>query len=192
MSRIGRMPIPVPQGVQVDVGNDSLVTVKGPKGELSLAIDPAMIIEREDGTLLVKRPSDEPRNRAMHGLTRSLIANMVTGVTNGYTKSLQISGVGYRATMQGPKLTLQVGYSHPVEMSPPPGITFAVEAVQSQRGSESRVHVQGIDKQLVGEMAARIRRVRPPEPYLGKGIRYADEVIRRKEGKSGKTGGKRK
>lgn len=192
MSRIGKMPIPVPQGVQVDIGDDHRVTVTGPKGQLSLTVDPTMILEREDGTLLVKRPSDEPRNRAMHGLTRSLIANMVTGVTSGYTKSLQISGVGYRAAMQGPKLALQVGYSHPVEVTPPPGITFSVEAVQSLRGSESRVHVQGIDKHLVGEIAAQIRRVRPPEPYLGKGIRYVDEVIRRKEGKAGKTGGKRK
>src|SRR5579859_3741617 len=118
VSRIGRMPIPVPQGVQIDLGDDRRVTVTGPKGQLSLTVDSAMVLEREDGVLLVKRPTDEPRNRAMHGLTRSLIANMVTGVTIGYTKSLQISGVGYRATMQGPKLTLQVGYSHPVEMAP--------------------------------------------------------------------------
>ncbi len=192
MSRIGRMPILVPATVKVDVTDDSTITVVGPKGTLSRQVDREMTIARQDGTLLVQRPTDAPRHRAMHGLTRSLIANMVTGVTTGYTKSLQITGVGYRAAVQNGKLVLQVGHSHPVEMPPPPGISFTVEAMQTGRGSESRVHVNGIDKQVVGEIAAKVRATRPPEPYLGKGIRYVDEVIRRKAGKAGKAGGKKK
>jgi large subunit ribosomal protein L6 len=186
------MPIIVPSGVAIDVADDSTVTVKGPLGTLSRQLDSEMTLHREDGVLTVTRPSDEQRHRAMHGLTRSLVSNMVTGVTTGYTKSLQISGVGYRAQVQGDKLVLQVGFSHPVEMVPPTGITYAVEPVQTPRGAESRVHVRGIDKQLVGEIAAKVRSVRPPEPYLGKGIRYVDEVIRRKVGKAGKAGGKKK
>lgn len=184
MSRIGRQPIAVPAGVNVTIA-DGTVTVTGPKGTLSRPVPPTMAVEQRDGQVLVARPNDEPRSRALHGLTRSLIANMVTGVSSGYTRSLQLTGVGYRAQLQGKNLVLQVGYSHPVEVAPPPGITFTVEQVAVQRGSESRVNVQGIDKEAVGAMASQIRSVREPEPYLGKGIRYAGEVIRRKPGKAG-------
>jgi large subunit ribosomal protein L6 len=175
MSRIGNKPITVPDGVSVDVGA-SAVTVKGPKGELRQAVSPAMTIEQEDGTLTVARPTDRGEHRALHGLTRSLIANMVEGVTNGFEKRLEIQGVGYRARLQGKTLDLSVGYSHTVTITAPDGIEFEVP-------QPTQVIVRGIDKQLVGEIAARIRRMRPPEPYKGKGIRYQGEHVRRKVGK---------
>ena len=175
MSRIGRKPIEVPEGVTVDVGS-GVVSVKGPKGELSQTVSPDMRIAQEDGTLTVARPTDRGEHRALHGLTRSLIANMVEGVTAGYEKRLEIQGVGYRARLQGKALELSVGYSHGVTIQAPEGIEFEVP-------QQTEVIVRGIDKQLVGEIAARIRRVRPPEPYKGKGIRYAGEQIRRKVGK---------
>ncbi|MBO8141996.1 MAG: 50S ribosomal protein L6 [Firmicutes bacterium] len=179
MSRIGKQPIPIPAGVEVRL-EGNVVRVKGPKGELSRAVHEAMKLELVDGKVVVRRPSDEPAHRALHGLTRTLVANMVQGVTEGFEKSLEISGVGYRAAKQGNKLVLNVGYSHPVEIVPPPGIDIEVPAA-------NRISIRGTDKELVGEMAARIRRVRPAEPYLGKGLRYAGERIRRKAGKAGKV-----
>ncbi len=181
MSRIGIKPITVPDGVTVTIGDNNDVTVKGPKGELSSSLSPRMTIAQEDGTLTVSRPNDARENKALHGLTRSLLNNMVVGVTDGYTKVLEIQGVGYRAQVNGRNLVLNVGYSHPVVMEPPEGITFAVE-------TNTRVIVSGIDKQMVGEQAAKIRIVRPPEPYKGKGIRYQGEYVRRKAGKAGKAG----
>jgi large subunit ribosomal protein L6 len=175
MSRIGRKPIPVPEGVTVSVA-PGRVTVNGPKGELSQDVSPRMEVEQEDGTLHVKRPTNRGDDRALHGLTRSLVANMVEGVTNGYERRLEIQGVGYRARLQGKALDLTVGYSHSVSIQAPDGIEFEVP-------QPTEVIVRGIDKQLVGETAARIRRVRPPEPYKGKGIRYAGEHVRRKVGK---------
>ena len=191
MSRIGRQPIPLPSGVSIKLDGRS-VEVSGPKGTLKREISEPISIAQEDGQLLITRPDDSPDVRALHGLERTLVANMVTGVTTGFTRSLQLTGVGYRAQLLGPNLVLQVGYSHPVEVAPPPGISFTIDQVQAQRGTESRVNVNGIDKAAVGEVAARIRGVRKPEPYLGKGIRYSDEVIRRKAGKAGKAGGKKK
>lgn len=182
MSRIGRKPIPVPTGVDITL-SDGTVRVKGPKGELSQDVPPSITVEHGDGTLVVRRSSDDPQSRALHGLVRSLLANMVTGVTTGFTKTLVISGVGYRAAKEGKGLRLAVGYSHPVDVSAPEGITFEIPA-------PTRVEVSGINKELVGEVASKIRAVRPPEPYLGKGIKYEDEVIRRKPGKAGKVGGK--
>ena len=181
MSRIGRMPIPLPSGVEVSQEGSTL-RVKGPLGTLERTIHPEMSVEREDGTLRVVRPSDEPRHRALHGLTRTLVSNMVTGVATGFTKNLEISGVGYRAQLQGTKLVLALGYSHPVEVDPPAGIEFRVE-------SPTRLAVFGADKELVGQTAAYIRSQRKPEPYKGKGIRYAGEHILRKAGKAGKVGG---
>ena len=175
MSRIGKQPIEVPEGVTVDVGT-GVVSVKGPKGELSQTVDRDMKVALDEGTLTVERPTDRGPHRALHGLTRSLLANMVEGVTNGYEKRLEIQGVGYRARLQGKALELSVGYSHPVAMPAPDGIEFEVP-------QQTEVIIRGIDKQLVGETAARIRRVRPPEPYKGKGIRYAGEHVRRKVGK---------
>jgi len=182
VSRIGRMPIPIPQGVQVDI-KGSHVTVKGPKGELSRSFNPDMTIALQDGQIVVTRPTDNRQHRALHGLTRALLANMVTGVTEGYRKDMEINGVGYRAEMQGDNLVLYVGFSHPVEIVPPSGITLGIE----NRGKT--IVVEGIDKELVGEMAARLRRVRPPEPYKGKGIRYVGEYVRQKAGKAGKVVG---
>lgn len=176
------MPIPIPQGVQVDI-KGSHVTVKGPKGELSRSFNPDMTIALQDGQIVVTRPTDNRQHRALHGLTRALLANMVTGVTEGYRKDMEINGVGYRAEMQGDNLVLYVGFSHPVEIVPPSGITLGIE----NRGKT--VVVEGIDKELVGEMAARLRRVRPPEPYKGKGIRYVGEYVRQKAGKAGKVVG---
>jgi large subunit ribosomal protein L6 len=181
MSRIGRMPITLPQGVEIDQQGRTL-RVKGPLGQLQRDLHPEMRLERSDGELRVVRPTDEPRHRALHGLTRTLVNNMVTGVTTGFTKGLEISGVGYRAQLQGEKLVLALGYSHPVEMTPPDGIEFRVE-------TPTRVAVFGADKELVGQVAARIRSKRKPEPYKGKGIRYAGEQILRKAGKAGKVGG---
>lgn len=179
MSRIGKLPINIPGGVTITVGDDNTVNVKGPKGQLSEKISPDMEISMEEGVLLVKRPSDDKEHKALHGLSRSLIHNMVVGVTSGYQKNLDIVGVGYRAQMQVTKLVLNVGYSHPVEFEAPAGITFEVP-------NPNRISVLGISKQQVGQMAADIRKVRPPEPYKGKGIKYVDEVIIRKEGKAGK------
>ena len=175
MSRIGKKPITVPDGVTVDVGT-GVVSVKGPKGELSQTVDRDMKVAQDGDTLTVERPTDRGPHRALHGLTRSLIANMVEGVTSGYERRLEIQGVGYRARLQGKALELSVGYSHPVTVQAPDGIEFEVP-------QQTEVIVRGIDKQLVGETAARIRRVRPPEPYKGKGIRYAGEHVRRKVGK---------
>ncbi len=175
MSRIGRKPIPVPDGVTVTI-EPGTVSVKGPKGELSQRISRDMKVEQKDGVLTVERPTDRGPHRALHGLTRSLIANMVEGVTNGYERRLEIQGVGYRARLQGKTLELSVGYSHTVQIHAPEGIEFEVP-------QQTEIVVRGIDKQLVGEIAARIRRVRPPEPYKGKGIRYAGEQVRRKVGK---------
>jgi large subunit ribosomal protein L6 len=175
VSRIGRQPLPIPEGVSVDVG-PGRVSVNGPKGELSQTVSPDMTVAVDDGVLTVARPTDRGEHRALHGLTRSLIANMVAGVTDGFSKTLEIQGVGYRARLQGKALELSVGYSHPVQMPAPDGIEFEVP-------QPTQIIVRGIDKQLVGETAARIRRVRPPEPYKGKGIRYQDEHVRRKVGK---------
>jgi large subunit ribosomal protein L6 len=175
MSRIGKKPIPVPDGVTVSIG-PGRVTVNGPKGELEQTVSARMEIVQEDGTLTVTRPTDRGDDRAIHGLTRSLVANMVEGVTDGYEKRLEITGVGYRAKLAGKALELSVGYSHPVSISAPDGIEFEVP-------QPTQVIVRGIDKQLVGEIASQIRRVRPPEPYKGKGIRYAGEHVRRKVGK---------
>ncbi len=191
MSRIGRMPIQVPPKVQVNWTEENLVTVKGPKGELSYQIPRTLSLKLEDGTLTVSRPSDSKEHKAQHGLYRTLINNMVVGVTDGYTRQLEIHGVGYRASMMGKSLVIQVGYSHPVEVPPPPGISFSVDGVDPATKA-TKVSVSGIDKQLVGEVAATIRRIRKPEPYKGKGIRYAGEAIRRKAGKAGKVGGKKK
>jgi large subunit ribosomal protein L6 len=175
MSRIGRLPIPIPDGVEVAV-DGTVVRVKGPRGELSQGVSRDLSIEREDSTLLVKRPTDRPEHRALHGLTRSLIFNMVEGVTNGFEKRLEIQGVGYRAQLKGNTLELALGFSHPVRVEAPAGIDFEVPV-------PTQVIVRGIDKQAVGEVAARIRKLRPPEPYKGKGVRYADEYVARKVGK---------
>ncbi|NLM42242.1 MAG: 50S ribosomal protein L6 [Firmicutes bacterium] len=179
MSRIGRAPIKVPAGVEVKI-NGNVIEVKGPKGQLSREFHPDMQVELVDGTILVTRPSDEKEHRSLHGLTRTLIANMVKGVTEGFTRNLEIVGVGYRAAKQGNKLVLTVGYSHPVEIEPAPGIEIDVPA-------PTKITVKGIDKELVGQTAANIRDVRRPEPYLGKGIRYEGERVRRKAGKAGKA-----
>jgi large subunit ribosomal protein L6 len=179
MSRIGRLPITVPNGVEINVAGQE-VTVKGPKGTLSQVIVEPIAVERnEGGDVVVTRPDDERRSRALHGLSRTLIANMVTGVTDGYAKTLEIVGVGYRVQAQGKNLEFALGFSHPVIVEAPDGITFAVE-------TPTRFSVQGIDKQQVGEVSAKIRKLRKPDPYKGKGVRYAGEVVRRKAGKAGK------
>ncbi|NEE00241.1 50S ribosomal protein L6 [Phytoactinopolyspora halotolerans] len=179
MSRIGKLPIPVPSGVDVAVDGRQ-VTIKGPKGTLEHTLPEIIELERnDDGALEVRRPDDEGESKALHGLTRTLVANMVTGVTNGYEKKLEIVGVGYRVTAKGSDIELAVGYSHPILFQAPEGITFVVE-------SPTKFAVQGIDKQRVGHVAARIRGMRPPEPYKGKGIRYEGEQVRRKVGKAGK------
>jgi large subunit ribosomal protein L6 len=191
MSRIGRAPIPVPPKVQVSWSDSNLVTVKGPKGELSYQIDPELSLKLEDGSVTVARPSDSKEHKAKHGLYRTLVNNMVIGVTIGYTKKLEIHGVGYRAAKMGESLIVQVGYSHPIEVQAPQGISFTIDGVDPATKA-TKLSVLGIDKQLVGEVAANIRRLRKPEPYKGKGIRYAGEVVRRKAGKAGKVGGKKK
>jgi large subunit ribosomal protein L6 len=180
MSRVGRLPIPIPSGVDISVAG-TVCTVKGPKGTLMQEIHPNINISVADGSVTVTRPDDSKENRALHGLTRSLIANMVAGVTTGFRKSLELQGTGYRAQLQGQKLVLTVGFSHPVEMQPLPGAAFSVE-------TNTLVHVDGNDKQVVGQQAALVRRVRPPEPYHGKGVRYRGERIKLKAGK--KTKGK--
>ena len=180
MSRVGKQPIPVPSGVEVKI-DGSRVAVKGPKGELDGTFDPDLGIELADGEILVTRPTDQPRHRSMHGLTRTLIANMVEGVTNGYERSLEIHGVGYQVLQQGKGVELHVGYSKPVPFPAPDGVELVVEAA-------NLLHVRGINKQQVGETAAQIRRVRPPEPYKGKGIRYRGEQVRRKAGKAAGAG----
>ena len=185
MSRIGNLPVPVADGVSVDVSDKNRVTVKGPKGQLELQVDPDLTVEQEDGQLVVSRPTEQKRHKALHGLTRSLIANMVEGVTEGYSKELEVIGVGYRAeaTKVGglDVLELALGFSHPIYFVPPDGVSFEATTV---RGQNPRVKISGIDKQLVGQVAAKIRALRPPEPYKGKGIRYADEYVRRKAGKT--------
>lgn len=178
MSRIGRMPISLPSNVEVTVGEGNLVTVKGPKGTLTQKVSEKMTLTREDNVLLVTRPNDEKENRALHGLTRTLINNMVVGVTEGYKKELDVNGVGYRVAKEGKKLNMNIGFSHPVIMEEIDGITIEVP-------SPNKIIVNGIDKQKVGQFAAEVRGKRPPEPYKGKGIKYTDEVIRRKEGKTG-------
>jgi len=178
MSRIGRMPVPIPSGVDVTI-NGREVTVTGPKGKLSLEVAEPIEVSQRDGVLTVTRPNDEGNVRALHGLSRSLVANMVTGVTEGYRKTLEIVGVGYRVQAKGPNLEFSLGFSHPVTVSPPEGITLRVE-------TPTRLVVEGIDKQQVGEVAANIRKLRKPDPYKGKGVRYSGEHIRRKVGKAGK------
>ena len=179
MSRIGKLPVKIEAGVTITVDDSNVVTVKGPKGTLSQQMHPDMQIEQDNGVLTVKRPSDDKAHRALHGLTRSLIHNMVVGVTAGFEKKLEIVGTGYRAQLQGKNLVLNMGYSHPVEFQPIEGITFEVP-------TPNKISVKGIDKQVVGQIDANIREVRPPEPYKGKGIRYEGETVLRKEGKAGK------
>jgi large subunit ribosomal protein L6 len=181
MSRIGKQPIEIPGGVDVTIGEDSLVTVKGPRGTLSQRLSPEMRIVRDEGVIRIERPSDESMHRSLHGLTRTLLANMVEGVTKGYEKRLSIVGVGYRCAMKGTDLEIQVGYSHPVVVTAPEGIEFEAPTATS-------IVVRGNDKQQVGEVAANIRKIRKPEPYKGKGIRYENEYVRKKAGKAAKGG----
>jgi large subunit ribosomal protein L6 len=183
MSRIGRLPIAVPSTVDVTI-EGRRVTVKGPKGTLARDLHPDMTVSREEGNLVVTRPTEQKTHKQLHGLTRTLVNNMVVGVTDGYRKGLEITGVGYRAVKVGEKLQLSLGYSHQIDIDPPPGISFEVE-------TPTRLAVVGIDKELVGQIAAKVRSTRKPEPYKGKGVRYAGEKIRRKAGKAGKIGGKK-
>ncbi|MDO8484557.1 MAG: 50S ribosomal protein L6 [Candidatus Limnocylindrales bacterium] len=183
MSRIGRLPITVPSGVDVTIDGRT-VTVRGPKGSLSRSLHPDMTVSREEATLVVSRPTEQKTHKQLHGLTRTLVNNMVVGVTDGYRKGLEITGVGYRAVLNGRKLQLNLGYSHQIEIDPPEGISFEVE-------NPTRLAVVGIDKELVGQIAAKVRSTRKPEPYKGKGVRYAGEYIRRKAGKAGKIGAKK-
>ena len=178
MSRIGKMPVVIPQGVTVDIQPGNVVTVKGPKGELKAELDREMTLEQKDNEIIVTRPDDLKRHKALHGRTRALLHNMVVGVTDGFTKTLEINGVGYRAQKQGKKLVLSLGYSHPIEMEDPEGLESTVDG--------NKIIIKGIDKQAVGQYAANIREKRAPEPYKGKGIKYSDEIIRRKVGKTGK------
>ena len=182
MSRIGKLPVSIPSGVDVKVNGQDVVA-KGPKGELRRTFHPLVTIDRADGSLAVKRVNETPTAKAIHGLSRSLLANMVTGVATGYVRDLEISGTGYRATLAGKKLQLALGYSHPIEIDPPAGISFALETPQ-------KVRVAGADKEVVGEIAAKIRALRVPDPYKAKGVKYAGEYIRRKAGKAGKVGAK--
>ena len=185
MSRIGNLPIPSVDGVSVDVADNNRVTVKGPKGQLELDVDPDITVEQQDGEVVVSRPTDQKRHKALHGLTRSLIANMVQGVSEGYSKELEVIGVGFRAEATKVSgmdvLELALGFSHPIYFVPPDGIDIEATTV---RGQNPRVKISGVDKQLVGQVAAKIRALRPPEPYKGKGVRYADEYVRRKAGKT--------
>lgn len=181
MSRIGRLPIEIPKDVDVKIEN-SLVHVKGPKGEMQSAFSPDMAIKIEDGKVIIERPTDQPRHRALHGTTRALLNNMITGVSAGFVRTLEVVGVGYRAEMAGSDLVVHVGYSHPVKVEPPDGISFEVDTKAKQ------IKILGRDKQQVGQVAANIRFIRPPEPYKGAGIKYLEEIVRRKAGKAGKTG----
>ena len=178
MSRIGKMPISLPAGVEVTLGEGNLVTVKGPKGSLTQKLSDKITLSKEDGVINVSRPNDEKENRALHGLTRTLIHNMVEGVTKGFSKELEVNGVGYRVAKEGKKLTMNIGYSHPVVVEETDGISI-------EAPTPNKIIISGIDKQKVGQFAAEVRGKRPPEPYKGKGIKYTDEVIRRKEGKTG-------
>ena len=180
MSRIGKKPITLPAKVSATISGTE-VTVKGPKGELKLPLPPEMTVKQEGNELLVERPSDARHHRALHGLTRALLANNVNGVSTGFRRTLKIEGVGYNGDVRGKDLVLKLGFSHEVVINPPPGISFAAE----EKGTI--IHIDGVDKQLIGQVAANIRELRPPEPYLGKGVRYSDEVIRRKAGKAGKA-----
>ena len=179
MSRIGKQPIPIPSSVHVQIEGRS-ISVKGPKGELQRDVHPEMSFQLDGEQLIVTRPSDATRHRALHGLTRALVANMVTGVESGFSKTLELHGVGYRAQQMGSNIQVAVGFSHTVDVRPPEGITLEVEGT-------NRIHIRGIDKELVGQVAAEIRKIKPPEPYKGKGIRYEGEHVRRKAGKAGKT-----
>jgi large subunit ribosomal protein L6 len=188
MSRIGKQPIPLPAGVTIKAEEDGRVTATGSKGTITKQLSPEMTIAVEGDQVVVTRPTDQDRHRALHGLTRTLVNNMIVGVSKGYDRILNVTGVGYRAELKGKNLNLKVGYSHDVELTPRDGITFAV---QQDPGSRMPIiTVSGIDKEVVGQMAAEVRKVRPPEPYKGKGIRYSNEVVRRKAGKSGKAGAK--
>lgn len=180
MSRIGKKPVPIPAKVTVEIQGQTL-TAKGPKGQLTLNVHPDMTVAQEDGNLVVTRPSDEREHRALHGLTRALVANVIDGVSEGFVKSLTVEGVGYSGEIRGKDLVMRLGYSHEIVVHPPENISFEVEG-----RNPTTVRVRGIDKQVVGQVAANIRKLRPPEPYLGKGVRYSDEVIRRKAGKTGK------
>ena len=185
MSRIGRKPIPLAKGVKVEISPANLITVTGPKGTLQRQFTPDITIAQDGGDLHVTRPDDSQTHKALHGLSRTLLANMVIGVSTGFTRNLEINGTGYRVAKVGNNLIFQVGYSHPVEVDPPEGISFTVEGT-------TKCAVSGIDKYMVGQVAAQIRDIRKPEPYKGKGIKYAEEVVRRKAGKAGKVGGKKK
>ncbi len=184
MSRIGKKPVELPKGVELMINEGNIVEVKGPRGSLTRQLDPDLTIKQENGQIVVTRPDESNKNRAMHGLTRTLLSNMVTGVSTGYRKGLAISGVGYRALKDGEMLVLLLGYSHSIRLEPPLGVKYTVEGT-------TNVFVEGIDKEVVGQEAARVRSMRPPEPYKGKGVRYSDEVIRRKAGKSGGKGSKK-
>ena len=181
MSRIGKMPVSLPQGVEIQVQENNVVVVKGPRGVLGTPVDPDITVQVEDGSLTVSRPTDQKRHRSLHGLTRALIQNLVTGVTDGYRKQLDVIGVGYRAEVKNGVLELALGFSHPIYFLPPDGVTLSAT---TERGQPPRVVVEGNDKQLVGQVATKIRGLRPPEPYKGKGIRYTDEYVRRKAGKT--------
>lgn len=189
MSRIGKAPIPIPAGVTVTPGQDGELTVKGPRGSLVRRLNPEISVRQEDGRLLVERPTDEKQHRSLHGLTRTLVANMIEGVTNGYTRQLEVQGVGFRATMVGPTLQLNVGYSHSIDVMPRDGISIAVANDPQTRNAI--ITITGIDKERVGQTAAEIRKLRKPEPYKGKGIRYKGEMVRRKAGKAGGKGAKK-
>lgn len=181
MSRIGKLPIEIGNKVTVDVATNNLVTMSGPKGELSVQVDPDIQVKQEDGQLIVSRPTDQKRHRALHGLYRALLQNMMTGVTNGYKKELEVIGVGYRAAINNGVLELALGFSHPIFFVPPQGVEVSVD---TKRGKNAIIVIEGIDKQMVGQVAAKIRALRPPEPYKGKGMRYVDEFVRRKAGKT--------
>ncbi len=181
MSRVGNQPIETGDGVSVDISEDNLVTVKGPKGELSVRVAPEITVAKENGSIVVRRPDDQKRHKAMHGLYRSLIDNAVEGVTKGYRKQLEVIGVGYRASVNNGVLELALGFSHPIYFVPPGTVSVTVEA---QRGKNTVVTIEGTDKQIVGQVAAKIRALRPPEPYKGKGVRYVGEYVRRKAGKT--------
>jgi large subunit ribosomal protein L6 len=181
MSRVGKAPIAVSSQVKVDVASNNVVTVKGPKGEMTLQVDPDLSLALENGELTVTRPTEQKRHKAMHGLYRSLLDNMVTGVTTGYKKELEVIGVGFRAAVQNGVLELALGFSHPIYFLPPDGISIDVD---TKRGKNTIIIIEGVDKQMVGQVAAKIRALRPPEPYKGKGVRYTDEFVRRKAGKT--------